>query len=227
MEQEKKASADSMNENGDKADSTTDFSCDSQEDVIREDEKMSADVAASELEETLAASELEEDVSEEGDWADKKKSRFKRKEKKDKTKEQLEELTDKLKRQMAEFDNFRKRTEKEKAAMYEIGAKSVVEKILPVIDSFERGLQAAPQEGEANSFVEGMDKIYKQLMTELANIGVVPIEAIGQEFNPDYHNAVMQIESNEYESGVIAQELQKGYMYRESVVRHSMVAVVE
>lgn len=147
-------------------------------------------------------------------------------EKKDKSKEKIEELEDRVKRQMAEFENFRKRTEKEKAQMFETGAKSVIEKILPVVDNFERGLSAVP-EGEQDSFAEGMNMIYKQLMTELEAIGVKPIEAVGTEFNPDFHNAVMQVESDEYESGIVAQELQKGYMYRDTVVRHSMVAVVQ
>ena len=128
---------------------------------------------------------------------------------------------------MAEFDNFRKRTEKEKSSMYEMGARSVVEKILPVIDNFERGLDTVPEDEKESPFTEGMRMIYKQLMTELENIGVKPIEALGTEFNPDFHNAVMQVESEEYESGMVAQELQKGYMYRDSVVRHSMVAVVQ
>ncbi len=165
--------------------------------------------------------------SENGKSGSEKKSLFKRKEKKDKAAEQIADLNDKLKRQMAEFDNFRKRTEREKSQMYEIGAKSVVEKILPVVDNFERGLAAVPEEEKENGFVEGMDKIYRQLMTELESIGVKPIEAVGQEFNPDFHNAVMQVESEEFESGIVAQELQKGYMYRDSVVRHSMVAVVQ
>ena len=147
-------------------------------------------------------------------------------EKKDKSKEKIEELEDRVKRQMAEFENFRKRTEKEKAQMFETGAMSVIGKILPVVDNFERGLNAVP-EGEQDSFAEGMNMIYKQLMTELEAIGVKPIEAVGTEFNPDFHNAVMQVESDEYESGIVAQELQKGYMYRDTVVRHSMVAVVQ
>ena len=157
-----------------------------------------------------------------------KKSPFKKKEKKkDKRDERIEELTDQVKRQMAEFENFRRRTEKEKTQMYEIGAKSIVEKILPVVDNFERGLAAVPEENKNDAFVEGMDKIYKQMLTVFAEVGVKPIEAVGKEFNPEYHNAVMQVESEEYESGVVAQELQKGYMYRDSVVRHSMVAVVQ
>ena len=155
-----------------------------------------------------------------------KKSFFKRKEKKNKQDEKIAELQDRLLRQMAEFDNFRKRTEKEKAQMFEIGAKSVIEKILPVVDSLERGLAAVPEDATEDPFVQGMDKIYKQLMAELEGL-VKPIEAVGTEFNPDFHNAVMQVESEELESGMVAQEMQKGYLYRDSVVRHSMVSVVQ
>ena len=139
--------------------------------------------------------------------------------------EKVAELEDRTKRQMAEFENFRKRTEKEKSQMFETGAKSVIEKILPVIDNFERGL-AAIEPDNKDSFYEGMCMIHKQMLSELEKIGVTPIEAIGKEFDPNFHNAVMQVESEEFESGVVAQELQKGYMYRESVVRYSMVAVV-
>ena len=139
----------------------------------------------------------------------------------------IAELDDRVKRQMAEFENFRKRTEKEKAAMFEMGAKSVIEKILPVVDNFERGLAAIPKEDENSPFAEGMNKIYKQMMTELEGLGVKPIEAVGQEFDPNFHNAVMQVESDEYEEGVIAQELLKGYTYRDTVVRYSMVAVTQ
>lgn len=145
---------------------------------------------------------------------------------KDKNKEKIDELEDKVKRQLAEFENFRKRTEKEKATMFEAGAKSVIEKILPVIDNFERGLATTKEEDKTNPHVEGMNMIYKQLMTELDKLEVKPIEAVGREFNPDFHNAIMQVESDEYESGIIAQELLKGYTYRDSVIRHSMVAVV-
>lgn len=145
---------------------------------------------------------------------------------KDKKQEKIDELEDKVKRQLAEFENFRKRTEKEKATMFEAGAKSVIEKILPVIDNFERGIASTKEEDKTNPHVEGMNMIYKQLMTELEKLEVKPIEAVGQEFNPDFHNAIMQVESDEYESGVIAQELLKGYTYRDSVIRHSMVAVV-
>ncbi len=145
---------------------------------------------------------------------------------KDKKQEKIDELEDKVKRQLAEFENFCKRTEKEKATMFESGAKSVIEKILPVIDNFERGLATTKEEDKTNPHVEGMNMIYKQLMTELDKLEVKPIEAVGQEFNPDFHNAIMQVESDEYESGIIAQELLKGYTYRDSVIRHSMVAVV-
>jgi molecular chaperone GrpE len=147
--------------------------------------------------------------------------------KEDAYKEKIDQLEDRVKRQMAEFENFRKRSDREKQAMFETGAKSVLEKILPVVDNFERGLQTVPPEKADDPFVDGMNRVYKQLLTELDNIGVKPIEAVGQEFNPDFHNAVMQVESEEYESGVIAQELQKGYTYHDTVVRHSMVAVVQ
>jgi molecular chaperone GrpE len=151
----------------------------------------------------------------------------KEKEKKDKQQEKIDELEDRVKRQMAEFENFRKRSDKEKSAMFETGAKSVVEKILPVVDNFERGLAGLSEEEMKQPFAEGMNMVYKQLITELEKLEVKPIEAVGQEFNPELHNAVMQVESEEYESGIVAQELQKGYTYRDSVVRHSMVAVVQ
>ena len=140
--------------------------------------------------------------------------------------EKVAELEDRTKRQMAEFENFRKRTEKEKSMMFETGAKSVIEKILPVIDNFERGL-AAIEPDNKDSFYDGMCMIHKQMLDELEKIGVTPIEALRKEFDPNFHNAVMQVESDEFESGVVAQELQKGYMYRETVVRYSMVAVVQ
>lgn len=162
-------------------------------------------------------------------WAEKKaaKKQAKLDKKTDAYKEQIEQLEDKVKRQLAEFENFRNRSEKEKHAMFETGAKSVIEKMLPVVDNFERGLATVPEEKKEDPFVDGMNRIYKQLLTELENIGVKPIEAVGQEFDPNLHNAVMQVASEEYESGVVAQELQKGYLYHDLVVRHSMVAVVE
>lgn len=191
-------------------------------------ENETAEEAVEEVAEEVATEEAEEAATEEaeeaGEEASEKKGFFKKK--KDKKDEQIEELNDKLKRQMAEFENFRKRTEKEKTQMYDMGAKSIIEKVLPVIDNFERGLAAVPEENKDDAFVTGMDKVYKQMLTELESIGVKAIEAVGEEFNPDFHNAVMQMESEEYESGVVAQELQKGYMYKDSVVRHSMVAVV-
>lgn len=168
-----------------------------------------------------------EQEGEENPKAEGKKLFSKKDKKKDKAQERIEELEDKVKRQLAEFENFRNRSEKEKTAMYETGARSVVEKILPVIDNFERGLMTVPEDQKESPFVDGMNKIYKQMVTELEAIGVKPIEAVGLEFDPNLHNAVMQVESEEYGSGVVAQELQKGYTYRDTVVRHSMVAVVQ
>lgn len=157
------------------------------------------------------------------------KEGFFRKKKKDKKEEALkvriDELEDRVKRQMAEFENFRKRTDKEKAAMFETGAKSVIEKILPVVDNFERGLAAVPEEEKGSAFVEGMNKVYKQLLTELDNMGVKPIEAVGQEFDPNFHNAVMHIEDENFGENIVAEEFQKGYTYHDTVVRHSMVKV--
>lgn len=196
---------------------------------VEEQESQAAEETTEEVaegsEETDGTEEAEAsgEASEDGE----KKSFFKKKEKKSKQDEKIEELTDRVKRQMAEFDNFRKRTEKEKAQMFEVGAKSVIEKILPVVDNFERGLAAVPEEQKEDAFVQGMEKVYKQLMTELESLEVKPIEAVGTEFNPEFHNAVMQVENDELESGMVAQELQKGYMYRDTVVRHSMVAVVQ
>ena len=204
------------------------------EDIVEEiKEDASTDEVNKEPSETAeGAAEAGDQETEQADDAveaqeEKSKKSFRKKEKKDKKDEKIEELTDQVKRQMAEFDNFRKRSEKEKSAMYEVGAKSVIEKILPVVDNFERGLQSMPEEDAGTPFAEGMQMIYKQLMTSLEQIGVTPIEAVGEEFNPDFHNAVMQVESDEFESGVVAQELQKGYKYRDSVVRHSMVGVVQ
>lgn len=174
-------------------------------------------------EEAEASEEAEKD--DEGDEKESGKSFFGKKKKKDKKDEKIEELTDRLTRQMAEFDNFRKRTEKEKSQMYEIGAKDIIEKILPVVDNFERGIAAVPEEEKSNPFAEGMEKIYKQLMTTLEEIGVKPIEAVGQEFDPDFHNAVMHVEDEEVGENIITEEFQKGYLYRDSVVRHSMVKV--
>ena len=179
------------------------------------------------LEETVAEeSEAEakeaEDAQESEEDSKKKKRKEKKKDKKD---AQIEELTDRVKRQMAEFDNFRKRTEKEKSQMFETGAKSIIEKILPVVDNFERGLAAIPEEEKGSAFAEGMEKIYKQLMTTLEEIGVTVIEAAGAEFDPNLHNAVMHVEDEELGENIVAEEFQKGYKYHDSVVRHSMVKV--
>ena len=188
-------------------------------------EESAEETKAEDTAETENAQDAEE-TSEETETKEKKDGIFGKKKKKDKKDEQIEDLNDRLRRQMAEFDNFRKRSEKEKSQMFDMGARSIIEKVLPVVDNFERGLAAVPEEQKDDAFVTGMDKVYKQLMTEFDSIGVKPIEAVGQEFNPDLHNAVMQVESEEYEPGVVAQELQKGYMYKDTVVRHSMVAVV-
>jgi len=185
---------------------------------------------AEEATEEAAEETAEEDAAEDG--AEETEGKFKGfKKKKDKKLEALEnekkDLEDRVMRQMAEFENYRKRTEKEKAAMFEMGAKSIIEKMLPVVDNLERGLASVPEDQQSGSVYEGMNLIYKQLMAELDKIGVKPIEAVGQEFNPDFHNAVMQVESDEFEAGFVAQELQKGYTYRDNVVRYSMVAVVQ
>ena len=174
-------------------------------------------------EEAEASEEAEKD--DEGDEKESGKSFFGKKKKKDKKDEKIEELTDRLTRQMAEFDNFRKRTDREKSQMYEVGAKDVIDKILPVVDNFERGLGAVTEEEKEDPFVKGMEQIYKQLMTTLEGIGVKPIEAVGNEFDPDFHNAVMHVEDEEVGENIIVEEFQKGYMYRDSVVRHSMVKV--
>ena len=181
------------------------------------DEAVDTEAAEEETEESEEADDTQESEGE-------KKGFFKKK--KDKKDEMIEELNDKVKRQMAEFDNFRKRTEKEKTQMFDMGARTIIEKILPVIDNFERGFTTVEESDKQDAFVEGMDKVYKQLMTELEAAGVKQIECIGKEFDPEFHNAVMQVESEEFESGIVAQELLKGYTYKDTVVRHSMVAVV-
>ena len=202
----------------------------SQEDMVKEaveEAKKEAEASKDEAEEAKTEEVSEEQEAGTEDQTEEKASKkfFGKKDKKDKKDEKIEELTDRLTRQMAEFDNFRKRTEKEKSQMYEIGAKDIIEKILPVVDNFERGLAAVAEDDKEDPFVQGMDKIYKQLMTTLDGIGVKPIEAVGQEFNPDFHNAVMHEENEEAGENTITEEFQKGYMYRDSVVRHSMVKV--
>ena len=192
---------------------------------IKEDQ--AEETAAKETEQTKqqeAACE-EQEVQETEKEPEKKGFFGKKKEKKDKKDEQIADLTDRLKRQMAEFDNYRKRTEKEKAGMYMVGAKEIVEKILPVVDNFERGLAGVPEEQKEDPFVTGVAQIYKQLMTTLEGMGVKVIEAVGAEFDPDFHNAVMHVEDESVGENIVVEEFQKGYMYKEFVVRHSMVKV--
>lgn len=185
-----------------------------------ENENLEAEHAEAENGETSAGSE-----SQEAETKETEKESEAKEARKDPKDAQIEELQDRLKRQMAEFDNFRKRTEKEKAAMYEIGAKDIIEKILPVLDNFERGLAAVPEDEKGSSFAEGIEKIYKQFVKTLEDAGVETIEAVGQQFDPNLHNAVMHVEDEKYGENEIAMELQKGYKYRGSVVRHSMVQV--
>ena len=190
------------------------------------EEEMPAD--ANETAEGQGTEEQEEAPAESGEdeaGSSQEKKGFFGKKKKDAKDTQIEDLTDRLKRTMAEFDNFRKRTDKEKASMYEIGAREVIDKILPVVDNFERGLAAVPEDEKGSAFVEGMNKVYKQLLTELDNMGVKPIEAVGQEFDPNFHNAVMHIEDENFGENIVAEEFQKGYTYHDTVVRHSMVKV--
>lgn len=195
---------------------------DSEEEVkASEEEKTTREETAEETEKQ--AEHAEETETEEENVSEKKG--FFGKKKKDKKDTQIEDLTDKLRRQMAEFDNFRKRTEKEKSGMFEMGAKSVVEKLLPVVDNFERGLASVPEDQKEDPFVAGVDKVYKQLLTVFDELGVKPIEAVGQPFDPNFHNAVMHVEDDEQGENVVVEEFQKGYMYHDSVVRHSMVKV--
>lgn len=192
------------------------------EEVKENEPPENAEAEEETVEETAAEESAEE--AEDGNEGKKEKKGFFSK-KKDPRDTQIEELTDRLKRSMAEFDNFRKRTEKEKAAMYEIGAKDIITKILPVVDNFERGLQAVPEDVKGTPFEDGMEKIYKQFMKTLEDMGVKPIEAVGKEFDPNFHNAVMHIDDENLGENVVAAELQKGYTYRDSVIRHSMVQV--
>ncbi|MBQ9119775.1 MAG: nucleotide exchange factor GrpE [Lachnospiraceae bacterium] len=190
-------------------------------------EKEAAEQAADEAVEAEIENESEEEEAAEAEGGEKeKKSFFKKKEKKDKKDEKIEELNDRLMRTMAEFDNFRKRTEKEKAQMFEIGAKDIVEKILPVVDNFERGLAAVPEAEKGGAFAQGMEMIYKQFIKCLEDAGVTVIEAVGKEFDPNLHNAVMHAEDDTMGENIVSEEFQKGYKYRDTVVRHSMVKVV-
>lgn len=188
------------------------------ENIMEDLEKEAKEKEAAENKESAS-----EEVKEEAEKSEEKEPS--KKEKKDPLKEKLDELNDRLIRQVAEFDNFRKRTDREKAQMFEQGQGSVLEKLLPIVDNFERGLAAVPEDEKDGAFADGMNKIYKQLIKQLEDLGVTPIEAVGKEFDPNLHNAVMQVESEEYESGIVAQELQKGYKFHDTVLRHSMVGV--
>ena len=200
---------------------------DSQEAADETAETQGGNVTDADEAEEMETEDSEQENADPKTWAEKRaaKKAAKQDKKEEAYKEKIEQLEDRVMRQMAEFENFRKRTDREKQSMFETGAKSVLEKILPVVDNFERGLATVAPENMEDPFVDGMNRVYKQLMTELDNMGVKPIEAVGCEFDPNLHNAVMQVESEEYESGVVAQELLKGYTYHDSVVRHSMVAV--
>lgn len=208
-------------DNIDKIEEVVEETAEDKTEEVTEDVTNEAENPEAEATENEAADEDNSQDSKEGE----KKGFFKKDKKKDKKDELIEELTDKYKRTFAEFDNFRKRSEKEKSAMYEVGAKDVIEKILPVVDNFERGFKAVSEEELATPFAEGMDKIYKQLLKTLEDLGVKEIEAEGNEFDPNLHNAVMHVEDEELGENVVAEVLQKGYMYRDSVVRHSMVKV--
>ena len=187
----------------------------------KELEKENQETEASE-EKEAKASETDKETEKSEDAGKKEKAPEKKKDPKD---EKIDELNDKLRRSMAEFDNYRKRTDKEKSAMYEIGAKDVIEKILPIVDNFERGLDAVKEEDKEDPFVQGMEKVYKHLLTTLEGIEVKPIAAVGQPFDPNFHNAVMHVEDENFGENIVAEEFQKGYTYRDSVVRHSMVKV--
>ena len=219
MTEENKKSSEEMTEDVNTAAAQEETSADEETPENKEQASESTS-ESSECDEKEVKTEEKADSSEE---TKEKKFFGKKKEKKDKKDEKIEELTDQVKRQMAEFDNYRKRTEKEKASMYIIGAKDIVEKILPIVDNFERGLATA--EGSEDPFVQGMEKIYKQFLTTLDEMGVKPIEAVGTEFNPDFHNAVMHVEDEEAGENIVVEEFQKGYMYKDFVVRHSMVKV--
>ena len=207
-----------------KKEETVNETAETAEDTVKQDETVQEPEAEPNTETTAEDETKEEtEASNEAEAPKEKKKLFSKK--KDKKDEKIEELTDQLRRQMAEFDNYRKRTDKEKASMYIIGAKEIVEKLLPVVDSFERGLATATEEQLEDPFVDGMNKVYKQMITSLEELGVKPIEAVGAEFNPDYHNAVMHVEDEEVGENIIVEEFQKGYTYKDFVVCHSMVKV--
>lgn len=193
---------------------------------VQDEEKVTPEAEEAKEETKEASEETKEEKEEAPEKDEGKKKKNKEDKKVDELKARVAELEDARLRQMAEFQNFRNRSEKEKSQMFDMGAKNVIEKILPVVDNFERGIAAIPEEEKGTAFAEGMNKIYKQLTTELDNLGVKAIDAKGKPFDPNFHNAVMQVESEELESGTVAEELQKGYTYHDTVVRHSMVSVV-
>ena len=195
------------------------------EEVMEETVDVETEEVAQETEAEAEKDNSEDNADDSEETKEEKKKIFGRKAKKDPKDEKIEELTDRVTRQMAEFDNFRKRTEKEKSAMYEIGAKSVIEKLLPIVDNFERGFSTVAEEDKEDSFVKGMEMVYKQILTMFETIGVKPIEAVGQEFNPDLHNAVMHVDDETVGENIIVEEFQKGYTYHDAVVRYSMVKV--
>lgn len=195
------------------------------EEIVENTEENVEETTEGTEEATQEEAETEVEDTEDSEETTEKKKIFGRKAKKDPKDEKIEELTDRVTRQMAEFDNFRKRTEKEKSAMYEIGAKSVIEKLLPIVDNFERGFSTVAEEDKEDSFVKGMEMVYKQILTMFETIGVKPIEAVGQEFNPDLHNAVMHVDDETVGENIIVEEFQKGYTYHDTVVRYSMVKV--
>jgi molecular chaperone GrpE len=201
-----------------------------QDSIAEENELDKKNIDSEDIEETSECSDDEnfEDGMEASSEGDVKKSFFKKdkKEKKDKKDIKIDELNDRLIRTMAEFDNFRKRSEKEKSQMFDIGARDIIEKVLPVIDNFERGLGTITEEEKENAFAQGIEKIYKQLVTSLGEAGLKAIDAVGREFDPNFHNAVMHAEDSELGENIVAEEFQKGYMYKDTVVRHSMVKVV-
>ena len=204
---------------------------------MEKDEKLPEQEAQEEIKEKAAAQPEKEESPKESEQSEgkseksEKKKLFGRNDKLEKSLKEAEtklaEATDRIQRQMAEFDNFRKRTEKEKQQMFSMGERSVIEKMLPIVDNFERGLAAIPAEEKEGPVASGMEMVYRQLLKQLEDLGVTPIEAVGKEFDPAFHNAVMQVESDEYESGTVAQEFQKGYKYHDTVIRYSMVGVVQ
>ena len=195
------------------------------EDVQEEAAEETAEAEPEEADEEKSSEEIKESEEEPGEEPEsgKKPKKFGRK--KDKRDEQIAELQDKVTRQMAEFDNFRKRSEKEKAAMYSMGARDVLEKMLEVLDNFERGFDAVEEDDQDDAFVQGMQMVYKQMLEALEKLGVKPIEAVGQPFDPNYHNAVMHEDNEEAGENEVVAEFQKGYMYHDDVIRHSMVKV--